>query len=465
MLRARDPDEGFIERTGPVLWERYGDGEPTVLLLPTWSLVHAAQWKCQVPYLARHFRVVVFDGRGQREVRPPGNGPAYDEAEFVADALAVLDATGTDRAAIAVLPGRAAGPAPGREPPGARPGAVFVAPSVPIADPGIRSAAPARFDDVLDTDEGWAKYNRHYWLRDCRGFAEFFFGEIFTEPHSTKQIEDAVGWALDTDAETLIADARRATRVAERTRSRGAVQARALPGARRARRPTTRSPLARGVALAELTGGALVTLEGAGHCRTPRDPVHGQPADARLRSRRRRRSRAERAVRAVARAAGARCTSPRRSASATRGATSPSRASCARCTRTSRSTGWRRTRSRACSRPRGERVHPASASWRSESRAHRGRGGRARPARRSRRCGGWTRSSSPTSWSSTTSCATSATTCGSATRRGTSTTSCTRTPSSRRAPFAWLTDFVGWLPMPDGGEREAFARPPTTTPR
>jgi hypothetical protein len=20
----------------------------------------------------------------------------------------------------------------------------------------------------------------------------------------------------------------------------------------------------------------------------------------------------------------------------------------------------------------------------------------------------------------------------------------------------WLTDFVGWLPMPDGGEREAF---------
>jgi predicted glycosyltransferase len=26
----------------------------------------------------------------------------------------------------------------------------------------------------------------------------------------------------------------------------------------------------------------------------------------------------------------------------------------------------------------------------------------------------------------------------------------------KRAPFAWLTDFVGWVPMPDGGEREAF---------
>ena len=43
----------------------------------------------------------------------------------------------------------------------------------------------------------------HYWQRDYRGFAEFFFGEAFSEPHSTKQIEDAVGWALDTTADTL----------------------------------------------------------------------------------------------------------------------------------------------------------------------------------------------------------------------------------------------------------------------
>jgi hypothetical protein len=27
---------------------------------------------------------------------------------------------------------------------------------------------------------------------------------VFTEPHSTKPIEDAVGWALETDPETLI---------------------------------------------------------------------------------------------------------------------------------------------------------------------------------------------------------------------------------------------------------------------
>jgi len=29
-------------------------------------------------------------------------------------------------------------------------------------------------------------------------------------------------------------------------------------------------------------------------------------------------------------------------------------------------------------------------------------------------------------------------------------------PEEKRAPFVWMTDFVGWLPFPDGGAREAF---------
>ena len=58
----------------------------------------------------------------------------------------------------------------------------------------MRARAATSFDEELDTDEGWAKYNRHYWLSDYRGFLEFFFAQVFTEPHSTKQIEDCVGW-------------------------------------------------------------------------------------------------------------------------------------------------------------------------------------------------------------------------------------------------------------------------------
>jgi predicted glycosyltransferase len=29
-------------------------------------------------------------------------------------------------------------------------------------------------------------------------------------------------------------------------------------------------------------------------------------------------------------------------------------------------------------------------------------------------------------------------------------------PELKRSPYVWLTDFVGWLPMPDGGDREAM---------
>ena len=87
--RARYPDAtGYTERDGVRLfWERYGDGETTVFLLPTWSIVHARFWKAQIPYLARHYRVLTFDGRGNgRSDRPAGAG-AYTEREF-AESLA-----------------------------------------------------------------------------------------------------------------------------------------------------------------------------------------------------------------------------------------------------------------------------------------------------------------------------------------------------------------------------------------
>ena len=71
--RARYPDEsGYAERGGVKLhYEVYGSGGPAILLLPTWSIVHSRHWKMQIPYLARHGRVVTFDGRGNgRSDRP-----------------------------------------------------------------------------------------------------------------------------------------------------------------------------------------------------------------------------------------------------------------------------------------------------------------------------------------------------------------------------------------------------------
>jgi len=104
-MRARYPDaEGYAERDGVrSFYEVYGDGEPTLLLLPTWSLVHSRFWMAQIPYLARHLRVVTFDGRGNGRSDRPVGPEHYGPNEFAADALAVLDATGTERAITASI--------------------------------------------------------------------------------------------------------------------------------------------------------------------------------------------------------------------------------------------------------------------------------------------------------------------------------------------------------------------------
>src|SRR5207302_257474 len=104
-MRARYPDtDGYVERGGVKLfYEVFGDGDPTVLLLPTWSIFHSRHWKMQVAYLARHYRVVTFDGRGNGSSDRPTTADAYSDDEFVADALAVLDETGTDRAVVAAV--------------------------------------------------------------------------------------------------------------------------------------------------------------------------------------------------------------------------------------------------------------------------------------------------------------------------------------------------------------------------
>jgi pimeloyl-ACP methyl ester carboxylesterase/predicted glycosyltransferase len=266
-------DEGFVERDGVrVHWELFGSGDRTVLFLPTWSIVHARVWKGQVAHFARHARVLVFDPRGNGRSDRPADSAAYDLDEFVADALAVMDATETARAAVVGLSLgapralRLAATAPERID-----AVVCIGPTLPITETSAARGAYA-FDEALDTDEGWAKYNAHYWRRDFPGFLEFFFGQILPEPHSTKQFDDLLSWGLETSAETLIA-----TQGAAGPADRDAV----LELCSRVECPVlvihgdrdNITPHARGVALAEATGGTIVTLEGSGHALQGRDPV------------------------------------------------------------------------------------------------------------------------------------------------------------------------------------------------
>ncbi len=271
--RARYPDlEGHVERDGVrVFYEVYGSGEPTILFLPSWSIVHSRSWKLQIPYFARHHRVVTFDPRGNGKSDRPADSGAYAESEFAADAVAVMDATRTERAVlVSVSLGSQRALIVAAEHPERVLGAVFISPSLPIA-PGHADRVVHAFDEPLDTDEGWAKYNAHYWRRDYEGFLEFFFSQCLTEPHSTKQTEDAVGWGLETDAETLLLTAE----------APGLDEAQVRELARRVRCPVlvihgaedAISPHRRGEELARATAGELATLDGAGHFPHARDPV------------------------------------------------------------------------------------------------------------------------------------------------------------------------------------------------
>src|SRR6478609_4293621 len=106
-MRARQPDrQGYTVREGVRLhWELYGQGEPTVFLLPTWSIIHSRHWKFQIADLARHCRVLVMDGRGNGLSDRPLDANAYTDDEFAADALAVMDETETASASLMALSG------------------------------------------------------------------------------------------------------------------------------------------------------------------------------------------------------------------------------------------------------------------------------------------------------------------------------------------------------------------------
>jgi pimeloyl-ACP methyl ester carboxylesterase/predicted glycosyltransferase len=272
--RARYPDrEGYVERDGVrVFYEVYGAGEPTILLLPTWSLMHSRHWKMQIPYLARHCRVVTFDGRGNGRSDRPQDAAVYDEREFAADALAVMDATETESA---VLIGFSLGGQRGlllaAEHPTRIDGAVFIGPNFPGGGSPLPERSVYDFDTEYDTYEGWAKHNRYHWLRDYRDWVEFFISKMFTEPHSTKPIEDAVRWGLETDAETMIAT----------MEAPGLTPEEAQGLCRRVRCPVlvihgegdAITSVSRSAAFAEQTRGELVVLEGSGHAAHIRDPV------------------------------------------------------------------------------------------------------------------------------------------------------------------------------------------------
>jgi pimeloyl-ACP methyl ester carboxylesterase/predicted glycosyltransferase len=271
-MRACQPlSDGHVERDGvKIYYEVFGAGEPTVLLLPTWSIIHSRHWKMQIPYLGRHCRIITFDARGNGRSDRPTEPAAYTESEMASDAVAVMDATSTARA---IIVGHSMGVQRGlllaANHPDRVEAAVFIGPTYPGGGEPLPERTVYSWEDVLDTDEGWAKHNKHYWLRDYAGFLDFFMSRVFTELHSTKPIEDMIGWGLETTGETLVlTDAGLEPDAARELARRVRCPVLVIHGEADAIASVTH-----GVALAEHTGGRLVRLDGSGHAPHVRDPV------------------------------------------------------------------------------------------------------------------------------------------------------------------------------------------------
>lgn len=276
--RARLPDRtGVAVRDGVDLaWSSYGTGSPTLVLMPTWSIVPSRLWKAQVPYLARHFRVVTFDGRGCGASGRPSGAAAYTDVEYAADTVAVMDDAGVDRAVLVSLScGGTWSVHVAAGHPDRVQGLLSIAPACGL---GVHDAAREEFGwaDRHPHARGWAKYNKHHWLEGgYEDFLEFFFGQMYTEPHSTKQIEDCLAWGRDVSPQTLV------DTTAGRLGCDGATCTSVEPLC-----PAVKCPVLVvhgtedrirghriGERLAELTGGELVLAEGGGHGLPAREPV------------------------------------------------------------------------------------------------------------------------------------------------------------------------------------------------
>jgi len=275
--RAVEPTStGIVEAPDGVriAFDVYGSRAPTLVLLPSTPIVHSRQWKGQVPYLSRHYRVVTFDGRGNGRSDRPVEPEAYTDDRLVGDILAVMDATDTPQAILVGLCGdgvwravRLAASNPDRVL-----GIVAFAVGVPRLSPVHANRAPVRFNDVLPSYDGWAKMNRHYWRDDYPGFTRWFFEAITTEPHSTKVVDDAVEWALDGSVEAMLGDAEAAfdlDREAIETICRSVTCPMLIVHGSE----DHCQPVARAHRLAELTGAPLVVVEGADHMIPGRHPV------------------------------------------------------------------------------------------------------------------------------------------------------------------------------------------------
>lgn len=205
-MRAVEPIEsGKLMLHGfQIGYEVFGDPNASpLLLLPTWQIVHSRIWKMQVPYLVRFYRVITFDspGNGRAERTTDPHAFAYDR--IVDQAIGLLDHLHVERAnVIGFSRGCAYGLLMAAQHPTRVRRLVLIANGT--TPEGWPPGDTPHFWQRRTSYEGWEQYNGFYWLEHYRDWVDFFFAELFPEPHSTKAIDDCMRWAHETTPDILV---------------------------------------------------------------------------------------------------------------------------------------------------------------------------------------------------------------------------------------------------------------------
>ncbi|HET8985720.1 MAG TPA: alpha/beta fold hydrolase [Trueperaceae bacterium] len=219
-MRALDPvTSGFARVPGgdtPIHYEAFGDQNAarTVVFSPAGVYAHSRLWKMQVPYFARlGFRVVTYDCRGSG-ASGPSSGP-FTPALLAEDTLAVMDTLGVERAALVGMTrslrwlGRIATEHPQR-----------VTHLVSVGTfPGMNQTAPYTLTEATKRLEWFltessaeeairdepVTWRADHMLHRYPAMTSWQATEDFPEPHSTKAIEDLTAWSRATTPATLVA--------------------------------------------------------------------------------------------------------------------------------------------------------------------------------------------------------------------------------------------------------------------
>lgn len=178
----------YVYRPGAKLFYQVdGSGDRDVILCPpSQPVVYSRMWKYQVPYLSRYFRVVAYDPRGNGRSDRPRTG--YDFDTRYDDLCAILDEAARPPFALVTFTCSA-----------------MVAVRYAVEHPDRLSHLvffAAQYAQSLPQpfEEKVAAVIRG----DFDGWRRRLYGNVFLEAHSLKAIEDGVEWSGEGDPEIFI---------------------------------------------------------------------------------------------------------------------------------------------------------------------------------------------------------------------------------------------------------------------